>query len=219
MAQEKNGTGLSDERLRVARDAPGFMPLDEAHALYAAAAACLSADDAVGVGVEIGTYCGKSTVFLGAAAQEHDALVVTVDHHRGSEEHQPGWEYHDAGLVDPHSGLLDTAARLRRTLFDADLEQTVLALVAPSTAAARVWGREVDFVFIDGGHSLEAAQNDYDGWARWVRRGGALLIHDVFPDPADGGRPPYEIYRRALESGRFTESAAHGSLRVLTRSG
>ncbi|MGI6795394.1 class I SAM-dependent methyltransferase [Gordonia sihwensis] len=217
MALTSPTNGLSDERLRVADEAPGFMPLDEALALHEAAMSYLSQPDSVGIGVEIGTYCGKSTVFLGAAAEAHGALVVTVDHHRGSEEHQPGWEYHDTELVDSHSGLLDTAARFRRTMYDAGLESTVLGLLAPSTAAARVWGREVDFVFIDGGHSMEAAQNDYDGWSGWVRAGGALLIHDVFPDPNDGGRPPYEIYRQALDSGRFTEQSAHGSLRVLQR--
>lgn len=210
-------TGLSDERLRVAAATPGFMPLDEAMALHDVALTYLSQDDSVGIGVEIGTYCGKSTVYLGAAAERTGGLIVTVDHHRGSEEHQPGWEYHDTALVDGHSGLLDTAARFRQTMFDASLEATVLGLLAPSTAAARVWGREADFVFIDGGHSMEAAQNDYDGWARWVRPEGALLIHDVFPDPADGGRPPYEIYCQALNSGRFSEVAIHGSLRVLQR--
>lgn len=218
MSSTSPSPGLSDARLRVADEAPGFMPADEARALHDTAVAYLSQPEAVGVGVEIGTYCGKSTVYLGAAAEPLGALIVTVDHHRGSEEHQPGWEYHDTALVDGHSGLLDTAARFRRTMFDAELESTVLGLLAPSTAAARIWGRAVDFVFIDGGHSMEAAQNDYDGWARWVRPGGALLIHDVFPDPADGGRPPYEIYLQALDSGRFTESAVHGSLRVLTRS-
>ncbi|GAC81707.1 MULTISPECIES: class I SAM-dependent methyltransferase [Gordonia] len=217
MSSPTRPSTLPDDRRTVADDAPGFMPADEADALHSVADHYLSQPDSVGLGIEIGTYCGKSTVYLGDAAERHGALVVTVDHHRGSEEHQPGWEYHDTALVDAHAGLLDTAARFRRTMFDAKLEQTVLGLVAPSTAAARVWGREADFVFIDGGHSMEAAQNDYDGWARWVRSGGALLIHDVFPDPADGGRPPYEIYRQALDSGLFTEVAVHGSLRVLQR--
>ena len=217
MASTTSSAPLSRERLDVAEAAPGFMPFDEATALHETADHYLSQDDSVGIGVEIGTYCGKSTVFLGSAAERHGAHIVTVDHHRGSEEHQPGWEYHDTALVDPHAGLIDTAARFRRTMFDAGLETTVLALIAPSTAAAAVWGREVDFVFIDGGHSMEAAQNDYDGWSRWVRPGGALLIHDVFPDPADGGRPPYEIYRQALESGLFREVGVHGTLRVLER--
>ncbi|WOC11627.1 class I SAM-dependent methyltransferase [Gordonia sp. MP11Mi] len=217
MPLSTSSSTLPDDRRTVADNTPGFMPSDEADALHRVADHFLSQPDSVGIGVEIGTYCGKSTVYLGDAAQRHDALIVTVDHHRGSEEHQPGWEYHDTALVDEHAGLLDTAVRFRRTMFDAKLEHTVLGLLAPSTAAARVWARPADFVFIDGGHSMEAAQNDYDGWATWVRPGGALLIHDVFPDPADGGRPPYEIYRQALNSGEFTEAEAHGSLRVLVR--
>ncbi|MFT4201040.1 class I SAM-dependent methyltransferase [Gordonia sp. (in: high G+C Gram-positive bacteria)] len=208
---------LSAERLAVADEAPGFLPLDEALALHEAAGSFLSQPDSVRLGVEIGTYCGKSTVFLGAMAQAHDALLATVDHHRGSEEHQPGWEYHDTALVDPHAGTLDTSARFRRTMWDAGLEQTVVGVIASSTMGARMWGREVDFVFIDGGHSMTAAQNDFDGWSPFVRVGGGLFIHDVFPDPADGGRPPYEIYRQALDGGRFEEVSATGSLRVLRR--
>lgn len=208
---------LAAFRLKVAEETPGFMPFNEALILFEIAGEYLSQPDSIGVGVEIGTYCGKSTIFLGSAAEQHGALIVTVDHHRGSEEHQPGWEYHDPSLVDEKSGRLDTAPRFRRTIIDAALESTVLGLLAPSTAAARIWGRPVDFVFIDGGHSMEAAQNDFDGWAPWVRLGGALIIHDVFPDPADGGRPPYEIYRQALDSGEFVEVRAEGSMRVLQR--
>lgn len=207
----------SPERLSVAEQAPGFMPLDEAQTLYEIATEYLGQPYSTKVGVEIGTYCGKSTVFLGSAAEAAGAALVTVDHHRGSEEHQPGWEYHDPTLVDPHTGTLDTSARFRQTMFDAGLEATVIGMLAPSAVAARVWGRPADFVFIDGGHSMAAAQADLDGWAPWVRLGGALLIHDVFPDPADGGRPPYEIYLQALDSGWFTEVRVEGSLRVLRR--
>src|SRR5689334_25075384 len=178
----------------LAEQAIGFMPVEEGRALYEAARRY--AGD--GIIVEIGTYCGKSAIYLGAAARETGATVYTIDHHHGSEEHQPGWEYHDTALVDPHTGTLDTSARFRRTMFDAGLEQTVVGVLAASTTAARVWGRAADFVFIDGGHSSEAAQADLAAWAPWVRPGGALLIHDVFPDPADGGRPPFEIYEKAL---------------------
>jgi len=204
---------------------PGFMPLDEGRALYAAARRYLGghadgesgAAGSAAVGVEIGTYCGRSTLLLGAAARESGATLLTVDHHRGSEEHQPGWEYHDATLVDPHSGRLDTAGRLRRTLHDAELEDTVVTVIGRSAQVGRLWRTPLDLLFIDGGHSMEAAQADFDGWAPWVRTGGALLIHDVFPDPADGGRPPYEIYRQALDSGAFAERSVTGSLRVLER--
>ncbi|MFI8590942.1 class I SAM-dependent methyltransferase [Dietzia maris] len=199
--------------LAVALAAPGFMPLEEGITLYDIA--CEFLGD--GVGVEIGTYCGRSTVFLGAAARVTGGSIVTVDHHRGSEEHQPGWEYHDTSLVDPHTGRLETLGAFRHTMWDARLDDVVTAAVGTSTQVARVWGRPASFVFIDGGHSSEAAQADYEGWAPWVKIGGALLIHDVFPNPEDGGRPPYEIYCRALESGQFTEVRAVDSLRVLRR--
>ncbi len=191
----------------------GFMPADEGRALYDAAVRYLRG----GVGVEIGTYCGKSTLMLGAAARESDAIVYTVDHHHGSEEHQPGWQYHDASLVDPSTGRFDTLPALRRTLDAAGLDDHVVAVVGKSAVVARGWRTPLRLLFIDGGHTEAAAQQDYDGWAQWVEAGGALIIHDVFPDPADGGQAPYHIYCRALDSGQFTEVAATGSMRILER--
>jgi len=197
----------------LAEKATGFMPADEGLALHDAAAAHLG----TGVGVEIGSYCGKSTIYLGAAARATGGRIVTVDHHRGSEEHQPGWEYHDPQLVDPQVGRLDTLGEFRRTIAGAGLEDEVIAIVGGSAATAAFWRTPLELLFIDGGHSAAAAAADYEGWAPWIRPGGALVIHDVFPDPADGGRPPYEIYCRALDSGQFAEISATGSLRVLRR--
>ncbi|ADH65835.1 class I SAM-dependent methyltransferase [Nocardiopsis dassonvillei] len=204
---------IPSELLAAAEAAKGFMPTDEGAALFETAVAYAQ----VGPIVEIGTYCGKSTIFLGAAARATGAKVLTVDHHRGSEEHQEGWEYHDASLVDEATGRFDTLPHFRRTITEAGLDEEVIALVGRSTDVAAVWGTPLGMVFIDGGHSEEAAQNDYDGWSPHVAPGGALVIHDVFPNPEDGGRPPYNIYRKALDSGEFKEMRAVGSLRVLER--
>ncbi|MFJ5674661.1 class I SAM-dependent methyltransferase [Streptomyces sp. NPDC093097] len=196
--------------------AKGFMPADEGLALYAAAGEVA----ALGLPlVEIGTYCGRSTLLLAEAASAAGVMAVTVDHHRGSEEQQPGWEYHDPEVVDPAVGRMDTLPTFRRTLHAAGLEDHVIALVGRSPQAARVWQAPVGLVFIDGGHTDEHATADYEGWAPHVADGGLLVIHDVFPDPADGGQAPYRIYRRALASGAFTEVSAHRSLRVLRRTG
>lgn len=194
------------------------MPAHEGLALYAAA------DDAArrlpGLPLlEVGTYCGRSTILLAAVAQEGKTLAVTVDHHRGSEEQQPGWEYHDQDLVDPAVGLMDTLPTFRRALHAAGLEDHVLALVGRSPQAAAVWGKPLALVFIDGGHTDEHATNDYEGWAPHVAPDGLLVIHDVFADPADGGQAPYRIYRRALASGAFTELSVTGSLHILRRTG
>jgi predicted O-methyltransferase YrrM len=197
----------------LAEDVIGFMPADEGRALYDAALRYLGD----GVGVEIGTYCGKSTVLLGAAAQQTGGLVYTIDHHHGSEEHQPGWEYHDTSMVDAVTGLFDTLPTLRHTLDAAGLDDNVVAVVGKSALVARSWRTPLRFLFIDGGHTDEAAQKDFDGWAKWVAVGGALVIHDVFPDPNDGGQAPYRIYRRALDTGVFGEVAVTGSMRLLER--
>jgi predicted O-methyltransferase YrrM len=199
--------------MRAAEAATGFMPADEGLALCEAAAAYAG----VGPVLEVGSYCGKSAIYLTAGARSAGQQVVTVDHHRGSEEHQPGWEYHDPGLVDPAAGRIDTLPRLRATLVSAGLEDDVIAIVGRSADMARLWRMPLGLLFIDGGHTDAAAQRDYEGWAPWVARGGALAIHDVFPDPADGGQAPFRIYQRALASGAFTEVRRTGSLRVLER--
>jgi len=195
-----------------ARAAKGFMPDDEGDLLYDVAVRAL----ADGPGVEVGTYCGKSAVYLGAAARASASTVFTVDHHRGSEENQPSWEYHDPSLVDPRVGRIDTLPTFRHTLTDAGLEDEVVAVVGRSTTVSAHWRTPLSLLFVDGGHTDEHAGNDYVGWGRWVRHGGIMVIHDVFPDPADGGRPPYTIYLRALQNG-FSETRALGSMRVLTR--
>lgn len=207
----------SERHLQVAADAPGFMPIDEAIALYQVAAQYLSLDDSVGIGVEIGTYCGKSTVFLGAAAQPVGATIVTIDHHRGSEEHQPGWEYHDPSLVDPAVGLIDTLPHFRHTIATAGAEDVVVAVVTRSEVLAPLWSTPLALLFLDGSHTEESARRDQDAWVAKLAVGGTLAIHDVFPDPADGGQAPYGVYTRVVESGDFTELPGVGSMRLLRR--
>ncbi|MFI1468921.1 class I SAM-dependent methyltransferase [Streptomyces wuyuanensis] len=206
------------ETLAAFEAAKGFMPAAEGLALYAAAVAA----GELGLPLlEVGTYCGRSTILLADAAREAGTVAVTVDHHRGSEEQQPGWDYHDPELVDPEVGRMDTLPAFRRTLHAAGLEDHVIAVVGRSPQVAKVWGREVGLVFVDGGHTDEHATNDYEGWAPHLAEGGLLVIHDVFPDPVDEwtGQAPYRIYLRALASGAFTEVSATDSLRVLRRTG
>ena len=206
-------TDMPADLLEHARDAKGFMPEQEGLLLHRVARARLPQ----GPALEIGTYCGKSAIYLGAAAREVGGTVFTVDHHRGSEENQAGWEHHDPTLVDPDFALMDTLPVFRRTIARAGLEDQVVAVVGRSTTVSAHWRTPLSLVFIDGGHAEVHAQNDYSGWAHWLMPGGLLVIHDVFPDPADGGQPPYHVFLRALQSGSFTEVEALGSMRVLRR--
>ena len=198
----------------VAAGTKGFLPRDEGDALYDAACGA-----APGTWLEVGTYCGKSTVHLGAATREVGARLVTLDHHRGSEENQPGWEWHDASLVDPHTGRLETLPSLRHTLWDAQLDDVVSVLVATTQQVAPWWTTPLTLLFLDGNHTSEVAQHDYAAFARHLGTDGVLCVHDVFEDPAEGGRPPYEVVQRALASGCFVQEEQHGSLRVLRRTG
>jgi len=198
--------------MAVARGARGFMPEDEGLALHEAA---LQSPPDLPL-MEIGSYCGKSTVYMGSAARATGSILYTIDHHRGSEEHQPGEGYHDPAVAD-ETGRVDTLPELRRTIATAGLDDVVVALVGDSLTISRYWTTPLGFVFIDGGHTRQAATADYEGWAPRVAPDGLLAIHDVFEDPSEGGRPPFEIYRRALASGAFQEVVQQGSLRVLRR--
>ena len=201
---------------KLAEAARGFMPPDEGEALWSAAASV----DVDGPFLEVGSYCGKSAIYLGAAAEKRGRVLFSVDHHRGSEENQPGWEWHEPDLVDPEVGRMDTLPIFRRTVFDAGLEASVVAIVGDSPTVGRWWTTPLAVLFIDGGHGVEPARHDYETWTPHVAPGGLLLIHDVFADPADGGQAPYEqIYRPAVDSGRFVERGAFGSLRALARVG
>ena len=193
------------------------MPEDEGDALYEAAMSAASSVPNLPF-VEVGSYCGRSTVWLGGAAREAQRTLFAIDHHFGSEENQPGWEWHDASLVDEHTGRIDTLPHFRRTILGAGLTDSVATVVGDSWNISRTWTTPLAFLFIDGGHGVEPATRDYQGWTPHVAKGGVLAIHDVFLDPADGGRPPYEnIYLPAINSGLFVEESVTGSLRVLRR--
>lgn len=205
---------MDAELRRRAEETRGFMPPDEGLALYEAALE----GGRVGPILEVGTWCGKSTVYLAAAAHEIGGHVVTVDHHRGSEENQPGWEYHEPDLVDPAVGKLETLPHARRTIVDAGIEDVVTMIIGRSTEVAGWWGAPCGMVFIDGGHAADVARADYEAWIEHVAPGGLWVIHDVFEHPEDGGQAPHdELYRRALDTGDFEEISATGSLRVLRR--
>ncbi len=191
----------------------GFMDPAEGRRLYAVALAA----SRMGPCLEIGSYCGKSSLYLGSACRENGEVLFSIDHHRGSEEQQPGEEYFDPALFDERQGAIDTLPFLRRTLALAGLEETVIPLVCHSTVAARSWATPLALVFIDGGHAFETAWNDYTCWSGHIMAGGYLLIHDIFKDPAKGGQAPYDVYKRALASDLFDDLDMTDTLGVLCR--
>jgi MMP 1-O-methyltransferase len=201
---------MDDRLLEVARAAKGFMPDDEGLALHDAGCD----GGRLGPLLEVGTYCGKSAVYLGAAARQAGTVLFTVDHHRGSEENQAGWDHHDREVVDPETGLMDTLPFFRRTMLAADLEDVVVGVVGFSVPVARAWRTPLGFLFIDGGHAEDVALADYTHWSPHVLPGGVLAIHDVFEDPQAGGQAPFHVWQRAVADG-FEPVSTTGSLRLL----
>ena len=191
----------------------GFLAEDEAEALYRHALAV----SAQGPVLEIGSYCGKSTIHLGLACRQNNSTVFALDHHRGSEEHQSGEMFHDPDLYDAGEALMDTFKEFRRNIRNADLDDVVVPVVAGSQAAARHWQTPLAMVFIDGGHSLEAALTDYRCWSGHLQRGGILAIHDLFENAYEGGQAPFAIYRMAKASGLFEDLGTVNTLGLLRR--
>jgi predicted O-methyltransferase YrrM len=191
----------------------GFLDAQEGRGLYKIA---LEASR-IGPCLEIGSYCGKSTIYLGTACRENNGILFSIDHHRGSEEQQPGEEYFDTDLFDHELGRVDTLKEFRKTIEKAGLDDTVVPMVCRSDVAARTWATPLSLVFIDGGHSYEAVYTDYSAWAGHIMHDGYLLIHDIFKDPEKGGQAPYHVYKLAVASGLYKELPMIKTLGVLKR--
>ncbi|MGD2000500.1 MAG: class I SAM-dependent methyltransferase [Desulfobacterales bacterium] len=197
------------------QDVKGFLDDEEGRRIYTLALEVSGR----GPCLEIGSYCGKSTLYLGAACRESGSILFSVDHHRGSEEQQPGEEYFDPELWDPRSRSVDTLPAFRHTIARAGLEAFVVPMVCPSEVAARAWATPLSLIFIDGGHAEETVRADYLVWSNHLIPGGYLLFHDVFTDPAEGGQAPFAAYRQARDDDRFDERPMTDTLGVLRRKG
>lgn len=201
------------ELLKLAASVKGFMPDEEGRKLFEIALEAA----AKGPCLEVGSFCGKSAVYIGAACRQKESTLFTIDHHRGSEEQQPGQLYFDPEIYDERSHCIDSLPLLRETLKRAGLEDTVVPMITTSKAASRNWATPLSLVFIDGGHSYESALTDYQCWASHILKGGYLVMHDIYSDPSQGGQAPYEVYKLAVSSGDFTVLPMSGSLGILRK--
>ena len=191
----------------------GFLDKKEGESLYRSA----EIYSKNGPCLEIGSYCGKSALYIGSAVKKNNQKLYSIDHHRGSEEQQPGQEFFDPDLLDVTGKAINSLPFFLATLKEADLESHVIPIISSSKEASKKWSKQLAMVFIDGGHSQEAANEDYESWKNYIIPGGLLAIHDVFPNPEDGGRPPFNIYKKAKESGLFKEVDMIGSLALLEK--
>jgi len=169
--------------------------------------------------LEIGSYCGKSSVFLAEGCRVSGRFgLFSIDHHRGSEEQQSGQPFFDPELYDPSAGRINTIPHFLRNLEQSGLLDWVIPILGESARVARNWTNGgLSLIFIDGGHSDDDVTSDYELWSPHIIPGGYLCFHDVYPDPAVGGQAPYRVFEQArmLEKWRF--AGLFGSLGVLER--
>jgi predicted O-methyltransferase YrrM len=191
----------------------GFLDEREANCLYKLA---LEAGKK-GPCLEIGSYCGKSSVYLGSACKENSTVLFSIDHHGGSEEQQPGEEYFDPDLLNKKTGKIDTFKFFRKTITEFNLEDIVIPVIGRSTTIGRIWRTPLGLIFIDGSHAYESVLSDYEIWAKNLIPSGYLLFHDIFSDPEKGGQAPYLVYQKAIASEMYEEMPMCESLGILIR--
>ena len=175
----------------------GFLDLNEGIALYKEVKRVSQNNFCV----EIGSYCGKSTCFIGQACKENKSKLITIDHHKGSEEQQLGELYFDAEVYDEKLGRVNTLPLLEKNLAKFDLEDVVKPLVMDSISASKIVENNADLIFIDGSHTFESAESDYELWKNKIKKGGTLAIHDVYDSEDEGGQAPNKIFKQSLNEG------------------
>jgi predicted O-methyltransferase YrrM len=199
--------------LKILNTIKGFMDDDEAYRLYELS----NQASKMGPLLEIGSYCGRSAAIIGSACQKNRGILYSIDHHIGSEEQQPGEEYFDPELYDQRTGGINTLPFFRESLKKTRLEDTVVPIVSTSLVAGKMWQTPLSMVFIDGGHSFEAAWNDFLTWSPHLLPGGYLVIHDIFLDPEKGGQAPRMVYEKAIATQVYTTLEMTKTLGVLRR--
>ena len=175
----------------------GFLELNEGIALYEEVKRVSKNNFCV----EIGSYCGKSTCFIGQACKENKSKLITIDHHKGSEEQQLGELYFDVEVYDEELGRVNTLPLLEKNLAKFDLEDVVKPLVMDSISASKIVENNADLIFIDGSHTFESAESDYELWKNKIKKGGTLAIHDVYDSEDEGGQAPNKIFKQSLNEG------------------
>lgn len=172
----------------------GFLDLNEGIALYKEVKRVSKNNFCV----EIGSYCGKSACFIGQACKENGSLLITIDHHEGSEEQQLGELYFDPEVYDEKLGRVNTLPLLKKNIAKFNLDNVVKPLVMDSISASRIVDNNADLIFIDGSHTFESAESDYELWKNKIRKGGILAIHDIYDSEEEGGQAPNKVFKQSL---------------------
>ena len=185
------GPAEVDEITRLVENVKGWLTPQEGRLLYALARNCTGR----GIIVEIGSWKGKSTIWLGKGSKAGKNIPIhAIDPHTGSPE---TWQMY---------GPVWTFDEFRSNIHAANLDGLVIPLRQTSEEAARSFEGAVELIFIDGAHEYEMVRLDFELWFPKVVDGGIMAFHD-----ADSPGPRAVVEKCVLKSrhfrhGRFVDS-------------
>jgi predicted O-methyltransferase YrrM len=184
-----------DSVRRIAAAVDGWLSDAQGRALYEAAARVTGR----GMIVEIGSWKGRSTVWLGHGARRAGARVHAVDPHVNSRE-------------DPHANTLDA---FTSNILRAGVAGNVETLVMTSAEAAAKLKGGVELLFVDGDHTVEGARADAAIWLPRVIEGGTVMFHDVATSGYSGPRRVFQAH--ICRSSQFQSVRRVGSMAIAER--
>jgi hypothetical protein len=112
--------------------------------------------------VEIGSFCGKSTIYLAQSGSN----VYAIDPHKGN--------------IGEEKNYASTYKEFIRNLKSANVIDTVTPLVTTSLHASKNWRKPIRILFIDGLHDEKNATQDFNVWTPYLINDGIVAIHDSF---------------------------------------
>ena len=151
-----------------ALDIDGWLTIKEAEVLYS-----LVVSEKCKTIVELGSWKGRSTSWLMAAASRVEGTVYAIDHFKGSAEHKAS--------PDLPNLRSDFDANIRRVKMRLGLPDSCLSVMATDSLLASLhFGDEtVDLIFIDASHEYEAVRADLMAWMPKIKQGGIIAMHDI----------------------------------------
>lgn len=162
---EKNYAAVNIEETRsIADTVEGWLTDREGQTLYNLAKNCKGE----GVIVEIGSWKGKSTIWIGNGSKNgNSVLIYAIDPHTGSLEHQK------------ENNFVKTFEDFKKNIKNAKVDDIIVPIVKTSKDAAKTFNKKVEFIFIDGAHEYNSVKLDFDMWVPKVLNGGIIAFHDT----------------------------------------
>jgi hypothetical protein len=164
------GIVLSLPILKRIKSIKGWLDEGEADLLLAVCNRALSSLPPQSAVIEIGSFCGRSTVLLGSVVQSlgSQSKVYAVDSHEGI-----------VGAPGSAEGVRSLGSTL--DLFSANIAIHGLTSIVETVVQRSYevnWEKPIALLFIDGLHDYLNVSRDFRHFEAWVVPGGYIAFHD-----------------------------------------